>query len=149
MCIRDSKKDTCKAENRTCGIQNNGHTCQDSHHKLLHGIQHAYLNHMEVAVNCMLSDQPVLLPMQKVSLSEDIETTIFYDGGSNASIITHTLANQLKLTGRPISIYVRYASKDPEWLHTQLYTMNITTNDREKLTILLIQYWSDKSVGQL
>ena len=70
------KKDTCKAENKTCGVQNNGHTCQDSHHKLLHGVQHAYLNHM-VAVNCMLSDQPVLLPIQKVSLSDDIETTIF------------------------------------------------------------------------
>ena len=79
-----------------------------------------------------------MLPMQEVEIREAVTTTVFYDGGSNISLITHDLAAELKLKGRDITTTIRYATKDPEVVDTKLYPLTIKLNDGSRRKTILM-----------
>ena len=130
---------TCDAKTKTCGAKDGNQTCNQPHNKMFHGFKHAYINHQLQVSTCDHSEAiPIMLPMQEFVIQGKTKTTIFYDGGSNVSLITHDLAEILKLPGKPITTTIRYATMEPKVIHTKLYTITITLNDGSKRKMMLM-----------
>ena len=125
------------AKRKTCGVDENGVVCNLPHNKIFHGFKHIYINTQIINCNHTLH-KTIMLPMQEVVVNGTIKTTVFYDGGSNASMITHELANKLVLSGTPTTSLVRYATKEPELIDTFLYRFTFRLIDGTKHKAILM-----------
>ena len=143
------QRDACNSSYAKCGHKDSkGDVCKEKHYRAFHGQTNSYVNlihrlhHLD---NCdhdvTLCDHghPAMLFMQHVDLTRKISTTLFTDTGSNTSLITHDLADRLKLKGYPTVETLQLASKaDPEVIETKLYKYTLTANDgtTKKMTLM-------------
>ena len=136
---KHSKKD-CNATIKTCRHKTQNGECGEAHNRAFHGLTHAYLNYISVnaCVHVNSGGALVLMPMQEIIIRNYVKTTIFFDSGSNVSLITHHLAWRLGLRGKPSQTWIRLAAEEPKLLETQLYTLTLQTNDGFQKKIIFI-----------
>ena len=67
-----------------------------------------------------------MMGLVEVPINKDLSTIVLMDSGSNCSIITHDLANQLGLEGKFCMEMVELCGKKPELTETKYYKLKMT-----------------------
>ena len=120
-----------------------GETCIAHHSRHLHGLNHAYINHVkkrnlsQTGVSSC-SEKLVLLNMSEVKLGKGKHTILFSDDGSQISVIKHSLARSLNLKGYSVTEWISFASKEPERLDTKYYNLRLPLRDGSTVHLKLM-----------
>ena len=129
----------CDSSWQKCGVMIGDKKCTARHNRVLHGADSAYVLINSLEVNNVQHDEeihdppPVLLFIQGILLRGKFNTSILYDPGSNTSLITKELAQLLGLPYKRVGCWVTVATKAPEYIETNAYTLilPVVTNGKQ------------------
>ena len=135
----DHDKNDCKSSWQKCGVPLGGDSkCQERHNRVLHNANTAFvvnnieLNNVHHSREVTDSPPPVLLFIQRLQLRGKYTTSILYDSGSNSSLITRSLAKLLNLPKRLVGCWITVATRDPEYVETYAYELNVPISSNGK-----------------
>ncbi|PIK55383.1 hypothetical protein BSL78_07699 [Apostichopus japonicus] len=129
---RDHRMTTCKKK-KQCSESRGGVECRYYHHPLLHDEARDNAVGSNIA---FIEGQDALLPVVKAefigSQQRNREGNILLDTGSQISIIRQSVADELKLTGRNISVSITKVGGEQEEVKTKVNKVPIRFMDSQQ-----------------
>ena len=136
-CSKSKEKLFCRKK------KDDGTECKADHATLFHGGN--FKGNYRLGVDLTLSSQgfddnpgDVMLAITTVTINNMFTVVALLDNGSNSSLITHTLANQLKLKGHIVMQEVELCGMDPEMQQVIYYNIKLTMPEGDVVAMRLI-----------
>lgn len=138
-CLKKASKNhrSSNCNSRTqCKENYNGERCKLFHHILLHK------NSTDAVTVASMKKCQSFMPVLKVELfnsnSKSLSTNLLFDSASHISLIKDSVAKELKLKGKPITLNIIKVGGSEEVLDTYLYNINIKSMINESVHNLTV-----------
>ena len=145
---RDHRMTNCKRK-RQCSEMNGGTQCRYYHHPLLHSSAEQTPPNNAKSNVAFVTDKEALLPVLTAKLigqNGSRQGNVLLDSGSQISIIRQSVADDLNLTGRNISVSITKVGGEEEQIQTRLFKVPVkpmTSNQKYVISAIGLPCISD------